>query len=404
MATVKTKFRPSGPTGNEGTLYLIVTHRRATRTIFTGQHILANEWDDASSSILITGNTKRGTQLQLIKYKIQWNIKRLTAIITEKELTQQEYCVDDIITAYRQLPPYQTWFNFIQDMAAKKMQLGRHGTAKTYRDALSSFARFRDGKDIAPEALDNETMTMYEAWLKTNGLKRNSSSCYMRTLRTLYRKAVEMNLTTDKDIFRNVFTGFAKTAKRAIPLETVREIRLLPLPEGSPLAFARDMFMLSIYLQGMSFIDLAYLKKSDIKNGLLQYDRKKTRQSLSIGWEKPMQTIVSEYAGYTKDSPYLLPIITRTDGTERQQYEKAEHSVNRNLKRIGEMAGLQIPLTTYVARHTWASCMRDLGYDLSIVSTGLGHESLKTTQIYLSTIDTTAVIKANKKMIGKILQ
>lgn len=90
-----------------------------------------------------------------------------------------------------------------------------------------------------------------------------------------YRKAVEMGLTTDKGIFRHVFTGFAKTAKRAIPLESVRNIRLLRLPSHSPLAFARDMFILSVYLQGMAFVDLAYLRKSDIRNGVLQYNRKR---------------------------------------------------------------------------------------------------------------------------------
>ena len=117
-----------------------------------------------------------------------------------------------------------------------------------------------------------------------------------------------MGLTTDKGIFRHVFTGFAKTAKRAIPLESVRTIRLLPLPCHSPLAFARDMFILSIYLQGMAFVDLAYLRKSDIRNGVLQYNRKKTRQSLSIGWEPSMQAIVEEYAHLTSSAcRYLFP-------------------------------------------------------------------------------------------------
>lgn len=385
-------------------MYFQVIHRRTVRMIHTGFHIRQDEWNDTTSSIRIAGTPERQNFLRLTASKIKWYTNQLTAIITAMETKRVEYGTEDIVSAYQQLPTCPTWFGFLLDMAALKAKVGRSGTAKTYRDALSSFARFRHGTDITLDELNAEMMTLYEAWMKSRGLKRNSSSCYLRTLRTLYRKAVEMGLTADKGIFRHVFTGFAKTSKRAIPLESIRAIRLLRLPEGSPLTFARDMFILSIYLQGISFVDLAYLRKSDIRNGILQYDRKKTRQSLSIGWEPSMQAIVEEYAHLTVGSPYLLPIITRTDGTERRQYEKAEHNINRNLKKIGRMAGLCIPLTTYVARHTWASTMRDMGYDLSIVSTGLGHDSLKTTQIYLSSIDTTVVMEANKKMIDKILK
>ena len=404
MASFKLKFRPSTLPEQEGTLYFQVIHRRTVRMIHTGFHIRQDEWNDTTSSIRIAGTPERQNFLRLTASKIKWYTNQLTAIITEMETKRVEYGTEDIVSAYKQLPTCPTWFGFILDMADRKAKVGRPGTAKTYRDALSSFARFRQGTDIALDELNAEMMTLYEAWMKSRGLKRNSSSCYLRTLRTLYRKAVEMGLTADKGIFRHVFTGFAKTSKRAIPLESIRAIRLLRLPEGSPLTFARDMFILSIYLQGISFVDLAYLRKSDIRNGILQYDRKKTRQSLNIGWEPSMQAIVETYAHLTTESPYLLPIITHADGTERRQYEKAEHNINRNLKKIGRMAGLRIPLTTYVARHTWATTMRDMGYDLSIVSTGLGHDSLKTTQIYLSSIDTTTVMKANKKMIDKILK
>ena len=154
----------------------------------------------------------------------------------------------------------------------------------------------------------------------------------------------------------------------------------------------------------MAFVDMAYLRKTDIRSGQLQYVRKKTRQTLTVGWERAMQDIVDRYSALTRNTPYLLPIITRQDGTERRQYERMEHNVNRNLKKIGEMAGLHIPLTTYVARHTWASSMRDMGNDISIISRGLGHENIKTTQIYLSTIDTATVMKANKRMIDMILK
>ena len=404
MTTFKLKFRPSSAEGKSGTLYFQVIHRRSTRTVFTDYHLMPEEWDEQTSFLRITGTPGRQAELQLTASKVRWDCRQITSLITEKEQAMVEYTVDDIVSAFRLLPPCQTWFGFIHSMVVKKLCIGRLGTAKTYRDALASFSRFRNGEDIAIDALDAELMNRYEAWLKGHGVKRNSSSCYLRTLRTLYRKAVENGLTVDKDIFRHVFTGFAPTAKRALPLDTIRAIRRLNLQGGSDLAFARDMFMLCIYLQGISFVDMAYLKKNDIKNGMLQYSRKKTGQSITVGWEPVMQEIVGVYAHQTVGSPYLLPIITRQDGTERRQYERMEHKVNRLLKKIGGMVGLQVPLTTYVGRHCWASTMRDMGVSLSIVSKGLGHESLKTTQIYLSSIDTEGVVKANRKMIGRILR
>ena len=404
MATFKLKFRPSTTEGKPGTLYFQVTHRRSTRTVNTDYRVMPEEWDGRTSFIRITGTPERQAELQLIASKLRWDSRQITSLITEKEQAMVEYTADDIMSAFRLLPPCPTWFGFIHGMVAKKLRIGRLGTAKTYRDALASFSRYRNGEDIAIDALDADLMIQYEAWLKEQGVKRNSSSCYLRTLRTLYRKAAEKGLTTDKDIFRHVFTGFAPTVKRALSIDTIRDIRRLNLPDDSDLAFARDMFMLCIYLQGISFVDMAYLKKDDIKNGLLQYSRKKTGQSISIGWEPVMQEIVDTYAHLTKGSPYLLPIITKQDGTERRQYERMEHKVNRLLKRIGGMVGLQVPLTTYVGRHCWASTMRDMGVSLSIVSKGLGHESLKTMQIYLSSIDTEGVMKANRQLIGKIFR
>ena len=404
MTSIKLKFRPSALSdGGEGTLFFQVTRFRVTRTICTDFHIRQDEWNDKHSIVRITGDPERQERLRLISSQVEWSLKQLMMLVMEREKAEMDYSADDIVMAYRRLPALPTWFGFIRDMIAVKCRAGRYGTAKTYRDALNSFACFRGGQDMALDALDADTVGLYEAWMKGRGLKRNSTSCYLRTLRTLYRRAVEKGLATDKDIFRHVFTGFAKTPKRAIPLSSVRSIRRLDLPDGSPRAFARDLFLLSLYLQGMSFVDLAYLRKSDIRNGCLRYDRKKTRQTLDIAWGAPMQAIVDKYA-HRASGPYLLPIITRQDGTERHQYERVEHNVNRNLKKIGEMAGLHVPLTTYVARHTWASMMRDMGCDLSTVSAGLGHESLKTTQVYLSAIETAAVMQANKKMIGRIMK
>lgn len=334
--------------------------------------------------------------------KLKSDQERLDRIIAEKEALKVKFTADDVVTEYRKQPESMTFSTFIRSMAERKTAARRYGTAKTYRDALASFSNFRNGEDVSFDALDKETICQYEAWMKDKGLKLNTSSCYLRTLKTLYLKAVDMGLTEDKEIFSRVFTGFATTAKRAITIDGIRKILKLRLKEGSALAFARDMFMLSFYLQGISFVDMAYLKKTDIRNGVLQYSRKKTGQTITISWEREMQEIVDAYSFQAKDTPYLLPIIRKQDGTERGQYEKTEHNVNRNLKKIGVMAGLHIPLTTYVSRHSWASIMRDMGNDISVISRGLGHEDIKTTQIYLSAIDNSTVMKANKRLIGRI--
>lgn len=217
MTSLRLKFRPSTANGKEGTLFFILTHRRATRTIYTEFHIKPNEWNDYSSAVKISGTPERQAQLQLIASKVNWSYKLLKSIIAEKETSCVEYSADDIIEAYRRLPPYQTWFCFIRDMVEMKISTGRMGTAKTYRDALSSFAKFRNGEDITADALEPRHIAQYEAWLKSRGLNRNSSSCYLRTLRTLYRKAVETGLTMDKDIFRHTH-GFPRLRKSCVLL------------------------------------------------------------------------------------------------------------------------------------------------------------------------------------------
>lgn len=351
MASVRVMFRPSTVEGKEGTLYFRVIHERVARTVFTDCHVFRDEWDDVSSSVIIAGTKERRAYLELTASKLKSDQERLDRIIAEKEVLKVKFTADDVVTEYRKQPESMTFSTFIRSMAEKKMAAKRYGTAKTYRDALASFSNFRNGEDVSFDALDKETICQYEAWMKDKGLKLNTSSCYLRTLKTLYLKAVDMGLTDDKDIFSRVFTGFATTAKRAITIEAIRKILKLRLKDGSALAFARDMFMLSLYLQGISFVDMAYLKKTDIRNGVLQYSRKKTGQAITISWEREMQEIVDAYSHLAKDTPYLLPIIRKQDGTEREQYEKAEHNVNRNLKKIGVMAGLHIPLTTYVTRH-----------------------------------------------------
>ena len=164
--------------------------------------------------------------------------------------------------------------------------------------------------------------------------------------------------------------------------------------------YARDIFMFSFYTRGMSFIDMAFLKKKDLQNGILSYRRHKTNQQLFIKWEKPMQELINKYD--TSGTPYLLPVIKSCDKDERRQYKSEAHRVNRNLKKIGRQLGLVIPLTTYVARHGWASIAKSKNIPVSVISEAMGHDSEKTTLIYLASLDTSAIDKANSLILKSL--
>lgn len=296
----------------------------------------------------------------------------------------------------------KTVFRYLQEQVTRKEQMKRQGTAMTYANAYRRFHEFRKGVDLAFEELTSDMMERYEAWLIDRRLKQNSIRCYLRTLSTLLYKAADEGLLPDRNLFGRVRLSYVKTAKRAISEKDLKAIAALQLPEGSTIAFARDLFMFSFYMRGMPFVDIAYLRKTDLKNGMLAYCRKKTNQYLTVAWEAEQQKIVDRYAHKAENSRYLLPVILREDGTERKQYQRMQENVNYNLKKIGAMIGLKMPLTTYVARHTWASIARNINVPITIISEGMGHRSIKTTQVYLDSIDVSRVNEANLKIIRRI--
>lgn len=289
-------------------------------------------------------------------------------------------------------------FEYMQEQIERLMNQGRERTGETYRSALSSFMKFRGGMDLCFDKMDAELMEHYEAEMRfTRHLSRNTTSFYMRIWRCVYRKAVGEGLAPPTDPFEHVYTGVDKTSKRAATLTDIRHIRQLDLSGHRSLDFARDVFLFSFYMRGMSFIDLAYLRKKDLSGGYVNYSRRKTGKKLVIRWEKHMQEIVDKY-GET-ETQYLLPIIEREDGTERRQYRNKMLLVNRKLKKIAVRVGLTAPLTMYVARHSWASIARAKNISIGVISEAMGHDSEITTQIYLSSIQTDQIDDANRNIL-----
>ena len=402
MATVKVKFRASSVEGKEGTFYYHLIHQRNLRWISTDYHVFPEEWNDKKSAIIISNRNNRQAHLQLIQSKIDWEMRQIQRIIHDKEMARISYSIDDIAKEIQQLPPSQSVFTFFRQQIAKKEQMLCIGTKNNYVSAVNRFMEFRGHEDLAFSQMTSDMMEMYQSWLWNRGVGQNTVAFYLRTLRTLHNKAIEAGQAPDNDIFAHVQIANARTAKRAISVKDIRKIEKMELPCGSSLDKARDLFLLSFYLRGMAFVDMAFLKKTDLKCGMISYNRRKTHQNLNIEWMKPMQIIIDKYAEQTKDSLYLLPILTGKETSLYTAYRKVEHNTNYNLKKIGERIGLKIPLTTYVARHTWASIALHMNIPIATISEGMGHNSFKTTQIYLQSLDVATINEANERIIKKI--
>ena len=395
MATIKVKFRASSIETKEGSVYYQVIHERVARQISTGYKLYPLEWDATHSEIVLyTGiREERRKYLLSLKEVLAGDVSRLKSIISRFDRSGDVYTADKIVELFNSTDNNGEFIGFTRNLIQELRRIGKRCTAETYTTTLNSFLRFRKKKDILIEEVDSNLMMEYEIYLKAAGVCPNSSSFYMRNLRAIYNRAVEKGLTIQRNPFKHVYTGIDKTVKRAVPLKVIRQIKELDLTLNPSMDYARDIFMFSFYTRGMSFIDIAYLKKKDLQNGILSYRRQKTNQQLLIKWEKPMQEIIDKYD--TMGSSYLLPIILDAETDERRQYKNAAQLINSKLRKLGEQIGLPIPLTSYVARHAWASIARSKNIPLATISEAMGHDSENTTRIYLASLDTSVVDKAN---------
>lgn len=290
--------------------------------------------------------------------------------------------------------------SFVDQLRTQFLQQNKLRLAETYQSALNSFCLYINKVEILMEDIDSKMIEGYESYLKQKKLTLNTISFYMRILRAIYNRAVKSGAIADKKPFSHVFTTMTKTAKRAIPIQTIQKIAQAHITNKNE-ALARDLFLFSFYTRGMSFVDIAYLKKTDLNNTYLIYKRKKTGQELKIAWRKEMQELVDRNS--SKDGVHLFGILDEnSEKSLRFQYHYTQCIINTALKRLGKQLNLGTNLTMYVARHSWATIARQKNIPLSVICDGMGHNSEKTTQIYLQSVDAETIDRCNDKLIAAI--
>ena len=400
--SARTKFRPSRIKGKAGTIYILVIHDRVARQISTGYKLLSHEWKDGKV-IIPEPTSSRHAYLMHIRQGLQDLHQRIILAVRRLESQGHPFVTDEIVAACRHPnEDEQDLRVFSRKLAEHLKRTGKLRLSETYTSAVNSFLRFRGEQGVIRLDEINETLIKeYEHYLLDDcGLCRNTSSFYNRNLRAIYNRAVKQGLTTDRRPFAKVYTGVDKTIKRAVPIDTIKDIKNLDLTKDTDMAFARDLYMMSFNLRGISFVDMALLETKQLKNGYLTYFRHKTRQKLEIKWEEQMQEIIDRH--HVKGSRYLLPILPETGDDTRRQYLKALHRLNAQLKKIGKMVGCPIPLTTYTARHGWASAAHNLNIATPSISQALGHNSEKATRIYLNSLDNKVIDEANRMVLHTV--
>jgi len=340
MASIKVKFRPLTVADHEGTIYYQIIHERKVRQLLSDYKVFPAEWDESRSMVTTTQKSDRKSLVLSIRERIRWDVERLTKINRKLDAHGLTYTADDVIEEFNRYAHEYSLFNFMENIIAKLKQNGKVRTSETYKSTLNSFKKFlasqapkdgyREDEDIMLDCLTSEIMEAYEAWHHKRGVVPNTISFYTRILRAVYNRAVEDEIIENHNPFRHVYTGVDKTVKRALPLVVIKKIKSLVLSLTPSLDFARDMFLMSFYLRGMSFIDMAFLKKSDLKNGYVTYRRRKTGQQLIIEWTRQMQVILDKYP--ENASVYLLPVIRNYGTNERCTYRNIGYKINHSLK------------------------------------------------------------------------
>lgn len=300
----------------------------------------------------------------------------------------------------------QTVYDFVNGLINELRTDNKIGNAWVYESAINALKRFQPDEALYFEQIDFQFLDNYSKHLQRNGVKHNTVFFYVRTLRAFYNKAIKLKIV-DRNLypFHDIKLKAERTKKRAIDKALITAVVKLDLPESSTIWHARNWFMMSFYLMGISFVDLALLQTNNIKNGRIHYKRQKTGKAYDIKILPHVQKIIDLYSS-TRGQNYLLPIINRKVQSEQEKLRLIKDRTrlaNKYLKRIGELIETQETITTYTSRHSWATICKKLGFSIEIIAECLGHEyGNKTTAVYLDTFDQEVLDNTNETVARSI--
>ena len=294
---------------------------------------------------------------------------------------------------------------FMKQVAYGLQVEGNFGTAHVYRSSLNAIIAYRGKSDFVFSEVTSEWLKGFEVHLRNRGCSWNTVSTYMRTFRAVYNRAVNLQEASYVPyLFRSVYTGTRAEHKRALNDDDMKKVFVnLSRKAGVSLSVrqAQELFILMFLLRGMPFVDLAYLRKSDLRDNVITYRRRKTGRSLSVTLTSEAMILIKKYMNRDSSSPYLFSFLKSREGTKEayREYQLALRSFNQRLMLLGELLGLGDKLSSYTARHTWATTAYYCEIHPGIISEAMGHSSITVTETYLKPFQDKKIDEANKQVL-----
>ena len=298
---------------------------------------------------------------------------------------------------------------FMKEVADGLRESGNFGTAHIYRSSLSAILAFHGSDKLPFRKVSQEFLKSFESYLRGRNCSWNTVSTYMRTLRAVYNRAVDRHLAPYvPHHFRYVYTGTRADRKRALDKEDMeRLMKELPkqlCQDNKELQRTRGLFFLMFLLRGIPFVDLAYLKKHDIDGNVMTYRRRKTGRLLTVTLVPEAMKLIKRYMNTDPASPYLFSLITSGEGTEAayKEYQLALRNFNYQLMILKQVLGLTSEVSSYTARHTWATMAYYCEVHPGVISEAMGHSSITVTETYLKPFKNKKIDEANVAVISSL--
>lgn len=417
--TIQPRLNIRRDTTNERyTLVLQIVRERKRSVIFTPYKLLPEEFDPQKGAAVPTSRIRQHRNfIQEVNSYLRVQIREVESVIAMLERRGKPYSATDVARSFRKRYDNRCINTFFHTLIGELEGAKKLGTASTYRTTLMAFERFAAGRRYHFEELDGAAIVRFQKYLLEEGLQNNTITFYLSKLRSAYNKAAREGFAPKGgDPFDGIPLRIEKTRKLAVGDAVLRKVVASRFPGRNELAVARDLFLFSFYTRGMSFVDMAYLRQSDIQGDVIRYRRHKTGQLFTIGIVPELQALIDRYRDFC--SPWVLPVMLylspegkylpyRFEGTtpeEKMAYDRVLHNRYKNsrsnflrlLRRLSLQLGLPQNLTFNMARHTWASRARRKGIPMAVISEGLGHTSEKTTRIYLDELEAKLLDDANR--------